>query len=67
MTTALVNHATERGRAPSWRPGPEGRLVAAGLSGVAVGASRRHEGLAAALAPGPDRLGRLDKLLASAA
>ena len=58
MTTAVANHATERGRAPGSRPGPEGRLAAAALSGVALGAGLRHDRLAPALGPRPDRLGR---------
>ncbi len=62
MTTAVTTHATERGRAPGWRPGPEGRLAAAVLSGVALGARRQDERLAGAPAPGPDRLGRRDGL-----
>jgi hypothetical protein len=50
--------ATERERAPGWRPGPEVRLVEAGLSGVALGASLRHGSVAPARGPRPDRLGR---------
>ena len=62
VTMAVANHATECGRAPGSRPGPDGRLAGAGLSRVALGAGRRHGGLAAALGPRPDRLGRRDGL-----
>ena len=60
VSRTVANDATERGRAPGWRPGPEGRLVEVVLSGVALRVGRRHEGLAAALGPGPDRFGRRD-------
>ena len=62
MTMAVANHATEGEWAPGWRPGPESPLVAVGLSGVALRAGRRLSRLAAALGPGPDRLGRRDGL-----
>ena len=62
VTMAVANHATERGRAPGWRPGPVVRVVAGGLSGVALGGSLRNGSLAPARDPRPDRLGRRDGL-----
>ena len=61
MTTGVANNATERRRAPGWRPGPEGRQGAAGLSGVALRAGLRLDRVAAAL--GPDWLGRPGRAL----
>ena len=42
MTMAVATHATEPRRAPGWRPGPEVRLAALVLSGVALGVGHRH-------------------------
>lgn len=60
MSPTVANDATEREKAPDWRPGPDGRRVAAVLSGVALRASQRHDRLDRALAPGPDRASRDD-------
>jgi hypothetical protein len=62
MRNAMATGATERERAPGSRPGPESRLVAVGLSGVALGGGLRNEGLVPSRDPRPDRLERHDGL-----
>ncbi len=62
VSPVVATHATERGRASGWRPGPEFRLVAAVLSGVALGASLRRHRLGSPLRPRPDRVKRHDGL-----
>ena len=59
----MATSATQRERALGWRPGPEGRLAAVGLSGVALRTSLWHERLAAALGPGPVCRRRFDRVL----
>ncbi len=58
MRNAMATRATERERALGWRPGPESRLVAVGLSGVALGSPPPARPPCAARGPRPDRLGR---------
>ncbi len=54
----MATRATQRERALGSRPGPESRLVAVVLSGVALGTGLRHDRRAPARGPRPDRLGR---------
>lgn len=46
MRDRMAAAATQQVGALGWRPGPEGRVAAVGLSGVALGISLRHGALA---------------------
>ena len=55
MSPTVANDATEREKAPAWRPGAEDRLAREVLSGVALRAGLRRDGLGSALGALLDR------------
>lgn len=57
MTKMLASGRDQTKNGPGWHPGPESRLVALGLSGVARGTSLRHGGLTPPRGPRSDGLG----------